>query len=46
MTRRRLTPDEIALWQEVAGSVDRLHRRAGAPPRPNPAAVSTVLSAW
>lgn len=36
MTRRRLTPDEIALWQEVTGSVDRMHRRPTAPPRPLP----------
>ena len=36
MTRRRLTPDEIALWQEVAGSVERMNRRPAAPPRPPP----------
>lgn len=41
MTRRRLTPDEIALWQKVTEKAERLHPESEAPvartvPKPRP----------
>lgn len=36
MTRRRLRPDEIALWQQVADRTQRLTRDGGPPPLPRP----------
>ncbi|MCB1310424.1 MAG: Smr/MutS family protein [Maritimibacter sp.] len=36
MSRRRLTPDEIALWRSVADRTDRLHPETSPAPRPMP----------
>jgi len=40
MTRRRLRPDEVELWRQIAATTDRLHpeiaRGEDHPPRPKP----------
>ncbi|MFU8880794.1 MAG: Smr/MutS family protein [Rhodobacterales bacterium] len=40
MTRRRLRPDEVELWRQIAATTDRLHPEATRgedhPPRPKP----------
>lgn len=42
MTRRRLTPDEVALWRKVTDKAERLHPGAE-PPLPKPKPKKTVV---